>query len=375
MAAPEPVRDGEGATDIGPRNLEVDRQNLDMLRPPATDRGTMPNLKFPFGMAHTRIQKGGWAREVTSRELPAATTIAGVNMRLNPGGVRELHWHKPAEWAFMLVGEARITAIDPNGHNFVDDVQEGDLWYFPGGIPHSIQGLAGGCEFLLAFDDGEFSENSTFSITDWFAHVPPAVLAKNFHAAEDSFARIPSEELYIFQAAVPPPLEEGLVEAPAGPARPSFRHRLMDQDPIETEWGRVRIADSTNFPVSKTIAAALVEVDPGAMRELHWHPTNDEWQYYIAGEARMGVFAAGQKARTYDFRAGDVGTVPYAMGHYIENTGSAPLRFLELFRSDHFADISLRQWIALSPPALVEAHLHLPEEILQSLPPRKQPVV
>src|SRR5437660_3830660 len=73
-------------------------------------------------------------------------------MRLTPGGVRELHWHKQAEWAYMLDGHARITAIDQDGRNFVDDVGVGDLWYFPAGIPHSIQGLQEGCEFLLAFD-------------------------------------------------------------------------------------------------------------------------------------------------------------------------------------------------------------------------------
>ena len=88
-----------------------------------------------------RLEEGGWTREVTARELPVATTLAGVNMRLKPGGVRELHWHKQAEWSFMLDGRARITAVDPEGRNFVDDVGVGDLWYFPAGIPHSIQGL------------------------------------------------------------------------------------------------------------------------------------------------------------------------------------------------------------------------------------------
>ena len=158
---PQPIRDGAGATDPGPRNIPLDRQNPSLLTSPATDHGTLPNLKFSFATAHNRLEEGGWSREVTVRELPIATTLAGVNMRLTPGGVRELHWHKQAEWSYMLNGRARITAVDQNGHNFVDDVGEGDLWYFPAGIPHSIQGLQEGCEFLLVFDDGNFSENST----------------------------------------------------------------------------------------------------------------------------------------------------------------------------------------------------------------------
>ena len=65
------------------------------------------------------MREGGWSREVTQTELPIATTMAGVNMRLNKGGVRELHWHVPAEWAFMIAGHARITAVDNDGHNFI----------------------------------------------------------------------------------------------------------------------------------------------------------------------------------------------------------------------------------------------------------------
>ena len=78
--------------------------------------------------------------------------------------------------------------------------------------------------------------------------------------------------------------------------------RLLGQEPVEVPGGRVRIVDSTNFHAASTIAAALVELDPGAMRELHWHPTNDEWQYYISGQAKMTVFASSGKARTFGQR-------------------------------------------------------------------------
>jgi uncharacterized cupin superfamily protein len=69
------------------------------------------------------------------------------------------------------------------------------------------------------------------------------------------------------------------------------------------------------------------------MREIHWHPNADEWQFYIAGKARMTVFGASTNSRTFDYRAGDVGTVPKAMAHFAENTGDSPLRFVELFRA------------------------------------------
>jgi len=204
---PEPTRGNQGARLLGPRNPAREAQSPDRLRPPPTDHGTMPTLRWSFADSHVKMREGGWSRQTTIRELPASTDLALVNMRLKAGGVRELHWHKPAEWAFMLKGRARITAIDEEGHAFQDDVGEGDLWNFPSGIPHSIQGLEGdGCEFLLVFDDGNFSEDSTFSVTDWLAHTPREVLAKNFGVPEHAFAGIPDKERFIFQSKVPGPL-------------------------------------------------------------------------------------------------------------------------------------------------------------------------
>ena len=131
-------RPGVGGSEPGPRNLAREQANPDMLNPPSTDHGTLPNLRFSFADAHVRQESGGWTRQITERELGVSKSIAGVNMRLNAGGIRELHWHKEAEWAYMLYGNARITAIDAQGRNFVDDVGVGDLWYFPSGLPHSI---------------------------------------------------------------------------------------------------------------------------------------------------------------------------------------------------------------------------------------------
>ncbi|MET0293773.1 MAG: cupin domain-containing protein, partial [Phenylobacterium sp.] len=290
----------------------------------------------------------------------------------------EMHWHKEAEWSYMIKGKARITAVDQDGRTFADDVGEGDLWYFPGGIPHSIQGLAAdgvdGCEFLLVFDDGGFSEDSTFLLTDWLAHTPRDILAKNLGVPESALAKIPEKELYIFPGPTPGPLAADLMGG-AGQIPKTFSHRMLAQEPIRTRSGRVRITDSTVFPASATIAAALVEVEPGGLRELHWHPNSDEWQYYLSGKGRMTVFGSESKARTFDYQAGDVGYVPYAMGHYIENTGDTTLTFLEMFKSPRYADISLNQWLALTPHPLVQAHTGLDPKQIDALPQIKAPVV
>ncbi|WP_019930167.1 oxalate decarboxylase family bicupin [Nocardia sp. BMG111209] len=371
---PQPQRDGKGGIDTGPRNIELDRQNPDLLAPPATDRGTLPNMKFSFSMAHTRIEEGGWTREVTQRELPIATTLAGVDMKLNPGAYREMHWHKQSEWGYVLEGSCRIGAVDHEGRNFLEDVEQGDLWFFPKGIPHHIQALSEGVEFLLVFDDGEFSENSTFMISDFFAHTPKNVLAKNFGWRPEQLNDLPEREKYIFQGQVPGALGGDRVFSPTGDVPRTFKHKLLTQKPMEFAGGRVRIADCSNFAAT-TISAALVEIEPGGIRELHWHPTNDEWQYYISGFGRMGVFASSGLNRTFDFRAGDVGYVPFAFGHYIENLSTETLKFLEMFRDPSFQDVSAAQWMANTPAQVSADTLNLPRSMIEALPKDKRPVV
>jgi oxalate decarboxylase len=373
--AGQQASDDRSQSDPGPTNAPLDAANPDSVVPPATDAGAVQTFKYPFSFGHKRLHEGGWSREVTSRELAVAKTLAGVNMRLTAGGVRELHWHTAAEWAFMLYGTARITCIDSDGKSFVTDVNESELWYFPPGIPHSIQGLGpDGCEFLLVFDDGNFSEYETVLLSDWMAHTPPGVVAKNFGVDAKSLANLPKKELFIFQAAVPGPLEADRRTAAGklGPSPADFAFRTRKMPPTkQTKSGEVRIVDSKNFKVALEIAAAIVTVKPGGLRELHWHPNADEWQYYFAGKGRMTVFATGGRARTMDFETGDVGYVQKTLPHYIENTGTTDLRFLEMFKSGFYQDLSLSEWLTHTPAELVAAHLNLDKATLDSLPKEK----
>jgi len=355
---PLPFRNGDGATMLGPRNKQREQQNPDLIRPPSTDHGTMPNFRWSFADSHIRIEEGGWTRQTTVRELPASKEIAGVNMRLDHGVIRELHWHKEAEWAYVLEGKVRITALDTEGGSFIDDLEKGDLWYFPSGHPHSLQGLSpNGTEFLLVFDDGGFSEDSTFLLTDWLSHVPQAVLSENFRMPPEMFDHIPQKEKYIFQGSEPGSIEE---ETPPAfkKSKLQFTHKMLDQKPIVTSGGTVRITDSTNFAISKTVAASHLLIHPGAMREMHWHPNADEWSFFIRGRARVTIFAAEGNARTFDYQAGDVGVIPKNMGHFIENlSDDEDVEVLEIFRADKFKDFSLFNWMGETPKRLVREHI------------------
>jgi oxalate decarboxylase len=309
---------------------------------------------------------------VTQRELPISPDLAGVNMRLTAGSYRELHWHVANEWAFMLYGNARVTVLNPDGTIFIGDVSNGDLWYFPAGYPHSIQGLGpDGCEFLLVFDQGTFSEYQTFLLSDWLIHTPQEILKKSMHLPETALSKFPTDELYIFPGTVPGSIEADrqAVGGQAVASKVDYTFRMAAMKPnLENASGSVRIVDSSNFPASKAVAAALVTVKPGGLRELHWHPQASEWQYYIKGSGRMTVFASAGKARTTDFKANDVGFIPAVAGHYIENTGEGDLVFLETFKSSRYADFSLNQWIRRLPDQMISQHIHLDSSYLKQIP-------
>ena len=366
-----PAGSARNQTNPGAKNSVLEAQNPDSNAPPETDNGTVPPFKYSFALARKRVEAGGWTRQVTARELPVSKTIAGVEMRLIAGGVRELHWHVEAEWAIMLYGNARITAVDQEGRSFVSDVTEGDLWLFPKGIPHSIQGLGpDGCKFLLVFDDGNFNEFETFLITDWLSHTPKEILAKNFNVPASTFERVPKKELFIFPAALPGDVavEQAQASQGTGISRQRMDFKTSQMKPTKvTRGGEVKIIDSRNFPVTP-ISAAIVRLKPGGLRELHWHPNADEWQYYISGKGRMTVFAAGTHARTMDFEEGDVGYVLQSMPHYVENTGDSDLVFLEMFRTDRYQDISLAEWMAHTPAQLIDQHLHVGEAMIERIP-------
>jgi oxalate decarboxylase len=367
------------SSDPGQENKVLLAENPNSNTPPPTDHGDVGPIWYSFDLAHKRVEEGGWTHQVTQRELPSSKDITGVNMRLTAGSFRELHWHTADEWAIMLYGNARVTVMNPDGTMFIDDVSQGNLWYFPAGYPHSIQGLApDGCEFLLVFDQGMFSEDNTFLISEWVAHTPAEVLTKNSNLDKADIAKLPRTELYIFPAALPLSLQadEEAIRTTSAPSAIRYTFKMTAMAPTKkTAGGEVRVVDSTNFPASKNVASALVTVHPGGMREMHWHPNASEWQFYIAGKARMTVFMPPGNARTMDFNANDVGFIPPVAGHYIENTGDTDLVFLEMFKADQYIDISMNNWIRSLPPEIVTSHLNIDDATIRKIPAKNQGVI
>jgi len=91
------------------------------------------------------VGAGGTTRGASVHEFPASQGIAGVSMRLEPGSMREMHWHaNAAEWGYVLTGNCRTTILHPDGSSATDTFAPGDVWYFPRGwgIPFKGSGRA-----------------------------------------------------------------------------------------------------------------------------------------------------------------------------------------------------------------------------------------
>jgi oxalate decarboxylase len=330
----------------------------------------LPTFKFALEKSVGKVVGNSSGKEATVKQLPISKGLAGVSMRLEPGAMRELHWHATAaEWAFVIEGHVRTTVIEPQGYAETNDFAPGDVWYFPRGHGHMLECLGNEpAHFVLIFDNGYFSEFGTFSITDWIGHTPKALLAKNFGVPESTFDGFPKKEVYFARGAVPPAKQTVPL---AGRKLPPSTHKfeLLEQEPHALfKGGREWRVDSSRFPISKTITGVILDLEPGALRELHWHPTADEWQYVIEGNISVTMFASGGRYRTETLEKGDVGYIPQGYGHSIENVGDKPCRVLIGFNTGNYATIDLSQWIAGNPADVLATNFSQPAALFEKFP-------
>jgi oxalate decarboxylase len=332
----------------------------------------LPSFKFELEKSPAKVDGGNTAREASVTQLPISKGLAGVSMELEPGAMRELHWHATAaEWAYVTRGRVRTTVIAPGGATQTNDFEPGDVWYFPRGHAHMLECLGHEpCHFILIFDNGYFSEFGTFSITDWIGHTPAPLLAKNFGLPESTFKTFPKEEVYFAKGELPPePAALPLAGKHAAPL--THKYRLLEDEPkINNRGGKLWLVDSTKFPVSKTVTGAVLELEPGAMRELHWHPNADEWQYVLEGSCSVTLFGAKGRYRIETLNQGDVGYMPQGYGHSIENIGKGKCRVLIGFNAGTYEDIDLTEWIAGNPLDVLATNFAQPPALFEKFPKR-----
>ena len=334
------------------------------------EREELDTFKFELEKSEGKVIGNSVGREATIRQLPISVGLAGVSMQLEPGVMRELHWHATAaEWAFVIKGRVRTTVIDPNGCSETNDYWPGDVWYFPRGHAHMIECLGNeASHFILIFDNGHFSEFGTFSISDWFAHTPKEILAKNLGLPVSAFDDFPDHEVYFAKGDIPSDEQATPVHGWKLPPT-SHKYQMLKQPPHrEFKGGREWRVDSSSFPISTTMTGVVLDLEPGALRELHWHPTSDEWQYLIEGQTSVTMFGSGGRYRIETLNKGDVAYIPQGYGHSIENIGSTPCRVLIGFNTGTYATIDLSQWLGGNPLDVLATNFSKPASLFKGLP-------
>ena len=324
-----------------------------------------------------KATSGGWARDITMRQLPIATDIAGAHLFMNPGGSREMHWHNSAEWAFILAGHCQVTVVDPDGALEVANYGPGDLWYFPKGHAHAVQTLGSEpCHAVLAFDDGLYGEHGTFGISDWMSRLEPSLVAKTLGVDEKWLAKTPAAETYIMQGDVIP--RDGAQARSARELGPGQTHRfaLMAQKPFaESAGGSLHIASSREFPLSTTLVGMVLRLKPGAAHAPHWHPASNEWLYVSKGRAKMTLFASDKRLATAEIGVGDCAYVPRGCGHTVQNIGTDACEIVGVLDGPAYQEASLWSWVAKAPRHLLANNFGVAESFVPSLAGQRPVIV
>ena len=324
-----------------------------------------------------KATSGGWARDITSKALPIATNIAGAHLYLNPGGVREMHWHNSAEWAYILAGHCQVTVVDPQAETEVANYGPGDLWYFPAAHAHAIQAIGTEpCHAILAFDDGLYAEHGTFGLSDWISRLDPELLARTLGLPKDIATRIPTAEVYIKQGEV---IERDSAKSQAVQVLDqtrTHRHRLLAQKPrVKSSGGTIHVASAREYPISTTITGVVTRLNAGAVHAPHWHPNANEWHYVAKGRTRVTLFATDKRMAAAELSVGDCAYIPRGCGHTVENIGSGECEIVGVLDSGTYSEALLSDWLAQAPRQLLANNLGLPEKVFDAVHRRKPTII
>jgi oxalate decarboxylase len=329
-------------------------------------RRTGDPMKFTASLDGGPIKAttGGWARDITTRTLPIATAIAGAHLYLNAGGVREMHWHDSAEWAYILAGYCQVTVVDPEGETEVANYGPGDLWYFPKGHAHAIQTLGSEpCHAILAFDDGLYAEHGTFGLSDWISRLDAGMVAQATGLSKEAVAQIPSAEVYIRQGEViGRDTPQGRTQQVLGRKR-THRHQMMAHPPrVRSAMGTIHVASAREYQISTTLTGIVTRLKAGAMHEPHWHAHANEWHYLAKGKVRVTLFAMDKRLATAEMSPGECAYIPRNCGHAIQNIGTEDCELVGVLDSGRYEEARLSDWMKRAPRHLLANNLGLPEE-------------
>ncbi|CAL5229795.1 g13188 [Coccomyxa viridis] len=323
---------------------------------------------------------GGTFKYSNITSFPGAPAMSATLINLTVGGIRGIHWHDEAEWAYVLSGTCRSVVMEEGRTHPAEtwDYGEGDIWYFRPNEGHMVQGLApSGCSYLAGYNNGSFSDPDSPSMAAWLDRLPVNIRMQGLggpRLQQNSTNSANSVAGFITQGPMPAPSLEAFRASVRKPAQPAVtlthRYQLSQQAPKSaSEGGSITAADKENFPISEAMLGALIVLRPGGMRQLHWHTNEDEWQYVINGTILAGVFTAGGHHEENTLYAGDAGYAPMSSAHWFKNVGSTDSYVVLIFNAGQLTNLEATALVANMPAEVLAADLGITAESARALNP------
>lgn len=321
------------------------------------------------------------------RQLPVDVPVSNGTMwvaylKLFPGGVRELHWHpSAAEWGYVTEGTCLVTLMNNEGQYANELVPEHHVWYFPKSWGHSIYGQdpAVGCTMVLFFDDPQPPTYNDLSISQMLSYFPRDVVSENLGVPLEVLDTFP-ESILIVNSGPPPPQAVPASKSPL-PQSPVFS---MSDGPCGDlgRGGYYFQVRQEEFAMASTMSGAYMHLEPGTLRDIHWHPNADEMQYVLRGSVTVGVYGTGGINSTFTLKAGDVGFVPRGFMHYIQASSSSgeeeeddgsgsggPADLLLTFNHPSWTTQELSTWLSVAPPFIAARSLNTTVDVVEKYLP------
>lgn len=275
---------------------------------------------------------------LTAEEFPILKRLSIKRLVLEPGTMREPHWHANAnELAYCVSGTVLVSVLDDGSSFSSFTVTAGQMFHIDSGSLHHLENIGDDrAEFIIAFSD---ERPEDFALSSALGAMSDAVLGNTYGLPADDFTPFP-------HSVAPRPIvrRDGAATVPDTADR-NDPHRFDVEAmsaPVDSAVGSARTARKQFWPALQNLSMYSLRISEDGMREPHWHPVTAEMGYIHAGHARMTILNPDGSVDTYELGPGDVYFVPRAYPHHIEDVGDDEIHFLIFFDQPTPADIGYR---------------------------------
>jgi oxalate decarboxylase len=263
------------------------------------------------------------------------------------------------------------------------------VWYFPKGWQHYFHGVDPdvGCTALFWFDTSDVN----IDITHTLAELPPDIVSASLGGMPEDLVKNLTYPLYDPEDGEVPPFgihHGNLSNTPKeackgdnghGPYHGSLKHWPMfpmkGVTPNVAPGGAEYQVKNDVFPATRTMSGGVLELEEGAIREIHWHPDSEEQHYVLEGKVEVTVYGIYQDTRDkvkekFTISKGDVGIVPINYIHYIKAVGG-PAKLVATFNAPSWESQTLSQTLLTTPKHVMADTLGTSEEVIDQYFPKE----